>query len=92
MELQEAIEAPRFASYAAPSSFAPFEAFPGRLAIEARVPAAVRAELARRGHGVVEWPESTWLAGSVEAVLTLPERGLVAAGADTRRPAHAIAG
>ncbi|MFN3448595.1 MAG: gamma-glutamyltransferase family protein [Roseococcus sp.] len=92
MELQEAIEAPRFASYAAPSSFAPFEASPGRIAVEARVTAAVRAELARLGHGVVEWPESTWLAGSVEAVLTLPERGLVAAGADTRRPAHAIAG
>jgi gamma-glutamyltranspeptidase/glutathione hydrolase len=92
MEVQEAIDAPRFATYAPPSSFAPFEAFPGRLAVEARVPARVREELARRGHKIAEWPESTWLAGSVEAVLHRPERGLVAAGADTRRPAHAIAG
>lgn len=92
MEVQEAIDAPRFATYAPPSSFAPFEAFPGRLAVEARVPASVREELARRGHKVADWPESTWLAGSVEAVLHMPERGLVAAGADTRRPAHAIAG
>jgi gamma-glutamyltranspeptidase/glutathione hydrolase len=92
MEVQEAIDAPRFATYAPPSSFAPFEAFPGRLAVEARVPAAVREELARRGHAIADWPDSTWLAGSVEAVLHLPERGLVAAGADTRRPAHAIAG
>ncbi len=92
MEVQEAIDAPRFATYAPPSSFAPFEAFPGRLAVEARVPAAVREDLARRGHKVADWPESTWLAGSVEAVLHMPDRGLVAAGADTRRPAHAIAG
>ena len=34
MEVQEAIEAPRVASYSFPSSFAPFEYFPGRLAVE----------------------------------------------------------
>ena len=33
MELQPAIEAPRVASYSFPSSFAPFEYFPGRLAV-----------------------------------------------------------
>lgn len=92
MELQDAVEAPRVATYAAPSSFAPFEAFPKRLAVEARIPKSVRDELAGRGHEIQDWPEITWLAGSVEAVLSLPERGLVAAGADPRRPAGCVAG
>jgi gamma-glutamyltranspeptidase/glutathione hydrolase len=92
MEVQEAIEAPRIASYAFPSSFAPYEYFPGRLAVESRVPAATRADLAARGHEVKDWPETTWLAGSVEVVLSDPAEGLIRAGADPRRPAYAIAG
>ena len=91
MELQEAIEAPRVASYSFPSSFAPFEYFPGRLAVEARIPVATRAELGRLGHQVADWPEWTWLAGSVEAILSDPETGMMAAGADPRRPAYAAA-
>jgi gamma-glutamyltranspeptidase/glutathione hydrolase len=92
MELQAAIEAPRVASYSFPSSFAPFEYFPGRLAVEGRIDPGVRAELAARGHLVAEWPEWTWLAGSVEAVRSHPGRGLVEAGADPRRPAYAMVG
>lgn len=92
MELQEAIEAPRIASYAFPSSFAPFDYFPGRVAVEARIPQTVRDDLTGRGHQVKEWPEMTWLAGSVEAVMSDPKAGLVRAGADPRRPAYAIAG
>ncbi len=91
MDLQEAIEAPRVASYSFPSSFAPFEYFPGRLAVEGRIPASVRDELARRGHEVSIWPDWTWLAGSVEAIRTDPHAGLLAAGADPRRPAYAAA-
>ena len=91
MEVQDAIEAPRVASYSFPSSFAPFEYFPGRLAVEGRIDAAVRADLAARGHDVKAWPDWTWLAGSVEAVLRDPVSGLIAAGADPRRPAYAIA-
>ena len=52
MDLQDAIEAPRVASYSFPSSFAPFEYFPGRLAVEGRIDAATRADLAARGHAV----------------------------------------
>ncbi len=92
MDLQEAIEAPRVASYSFPSSFAPFEYFPARLAVEGRLDATTRADLARRGHEVKDWPDWTWLAGSVEAVHADPNRGLVSAGADPRRPAYAIAG
>ncbi len=92
MTVQEAIEAPRVASYSFPSSFAPYEYFPGRLAVEARVPVEVRDALAARGHEVKPWPDQTWLAGSVEVVLRDPASGLTHAGADPRRPAYAIAG
>jgi gamma-glutamyltranspeptidase / glutathione hydrolase len=92
MEVQEAIEAPRIASYSFPSSFAPFEYFPGRLAVEARIPAETRAALTERGHAVKEWPERTWLAGTVEVVKSDPTTGMLAAGADPRRPAYAIVG
>lgn len=91
MQIQDAIEAPRVASYSFPSSFAPFEYFPGRLAAEGRIAQSTRAALAACGHAVQDWPDWTWLAGSVEAILTDPGRGLIAAGADPRRPAYALA-
>jgi gamma-glutamyltranspeptidase/glutathione hydrolase len=40
---------------------------------------------------VKDWPEKTWLAGTVEVILTDPKTGMLAAGADPRRPAYAIA-
>ncbi|OJW20609.1 MAG: gamma-glutamyltransferase [Rhodospirillales bacterium 69-11] len=91
MDVQSAIEAPRAASYSFPSSFAPFDYFPGRLAVEGRIDSGTRAALADLGHTVQDWPDWTWLAGSVEAILTDPETGLLNAGADPRRPAYAIA-
>jgi gamma-glutamyltranspeptidase/glutathione hydrolase len=91
MDLQSAIEAPRVASYSFPSSFAPFQYFPGRLAVEGRIDQATRDALAARGHTIQDWPEWTWLAGSVEAILTDPDSGLIGGGADPRRPAYAIA-
>ncbi len=92
MDPQAAVDAPRIASFAAPSSFAPFAAHGQRLAVEEAVPQAVREELARRGHAVHGWPARSWLAGAVQVVLSDPAQGLVRAGADTRRPAAAIAG
>ncbi len=92
MELGEAVGAPRMASYAFPSSFAPFEYFPRRVAMEARIAPETRAELAARGHEVKDWPAVTWLAGAVQVASTLPARGMAAAAADLRRPAGAVAG
>ena len=91
MELQDAIEAPRIASFSFPNSFAPFEYFPGRVAAEARIDTATRNDLSARGHEVKDWPEWTWLAGSVEAIISDPVTGMIGAGADPRRPAYAIA-
>jgi gamma-glutamyltranspeptidase/glutathione hydrolase len=91
MEPQAAIEAPRIAGYAYPSSSSPHDYFPGRLSVEARIDPAVRDELAALGHKVAVWPDWTYLAGCVELIRTDPDTGLLSAGADPRRPAYAIA-
>jgi gamma-glutamyltranspeptidase / glutathione hydrolase len=88
--MQTAIESPRFASYSYPSSFAPFEYYPGRLAIEARIPETVIAELARRGHEIQRWPDWIWTAGAVCAIDVDRRRGVIEAGADPRRAAYAL--
>ena len=89
-DVQSAIEAPRFATYSFPSSFAPFEYYPGRLAVEARIPEPVIAELARRGHEIQRWPDWIWTAGAVCAILADRRRGVLEAGADPRRAAYAL--
>jgi gamma-glutamyltranspeptidase / glutathione hydrolase len=89
-ELQSAIESPRFASYSYPSSFAPFDYYPGRLAIEARIAEPVVADLARRGHQIHRWPDWTWIAGAVCAIEFDKRRGVIEAGADPRRAAYAL--
>jgi len=91
MEPQAAIEAPRVATYAFPSSSAPHDYFPGRLALEGRIDPVVREELIQRGHAVADWPDWTAVAGCVELIRTDPATGLLSAGADPRRPAYAIA-
>ena len=92
MEVQEAIEAPRVASYSFPSSFAPFDFFPGRLAVEGAIPQATRDALAAKGHEIRTGRMKTWLAGTVEVVKSDPATGMLAAGADPRRPAYAVVG
>ena len=89
-DVQSAIEAPRFSTYSFPSSFAPFDYYPGRLALEARIPDTVIAELTRRGHEIQRWPEWIWTAGAVCAILADRRRGVLEAGADPRRAAYAL--
>ncbi|MBV9826437.1 MAG: gamma-glutamyltransferase, partial [Alphaproteobacteria bacterium] len=89
-DVQSAIESPRFASYSYPSSFAPYDYYPGRLNIEARFPEEVISDLARRGHKIERWPEWIWLAGAVCAILSDTKRGVMEAGADPRRAAYAM--
>jgi gamma-glutamyltranspeptidase / glutathione hydrolase len=88
--MQSAIESPRFASYSYPSSFAPYDYYPGRLAIEARIREPVIAELARRGHEIQRWPDWIWTAGAVCAIDVDKKRGVMEAGADPRRAAYAL--
>ncbi|HJZ31566.1 MAG TPA: gamma-glutamyltransferase [Hyphomicrobiaceae bacterium] len=90
MDLRTAIEAPRFASYAFPSSFEPHEAYPNRLALEGRMAPATREGLLALGHDVLEWSDWTRLAGGVCAVIMDRKAGVMTAAADPRRAAYAV--
>jgi gamma-glutamyltranspeptidase/glutathione hydrolase len=90
MPVQDAIEQPRFASYSYPSSFAPYDYYPGRLNLEARFPEVVASDLSARGHRVERWRDFEWLAGAVCAILVDKGRGTLEAGADPRRAAYAL--
>jgi gamma-glutamyltranspeptidase/glutathione hydrolase len=94
MDLQQAIEAPRYSCMHFPSSFYPHESSPGLLRLESRIDERVRAELAERGHKVEMRPP--WSDGNVLAVSLDGAGGRLAAGADPRgqiaalMPAQAI--
>ena len=90
MEVQEAIEAPRFATYSHPESFEPHTYQPGVLKIEARVPEETLAGLAALGHRVEPWLAWQWQAGGVGAVAMNHETGVMFGGAETRRESYAI--
>jgi gamma-glutamyltranspeptidase/glutathione hydrolase len=94
MDLQEAIEAPRYSCIHFPNSFYPHDAHPGALRMENRIDAKVRSQLADRGHKVEERPP--WCDGNVLAVAFDGSRTLMTGGADPRgqisplMPAHVI--
>jgi gamma-glutamyltranspeptidase/glutathione hydrolase len=89
MDVQQAIEQPRFGTFNYPESFWPHTYRPGRLNLEARIPREVGDDLASRGHDVEWWPEWTRIAGNVCAIIIDHERGTLAAGADARAEAYA---
>ena len=82
MEVQEAIEAPRFSSAHFPSSFFPHNAVPGLLRLEGRIPDRVRHQLEARGHHL-EIKED-WSEGDVLGICVDLKRGIVKGGADLR--------
>ncbi|MCA8929905.1 MAG: gamma-glutamyltransferase [Alphaproteobacteria bacterium] len=87
---QEAVEAPRFASYSFPSSFEPHAEHPGLLRLEGRVERATGDALAGLGHKVEWWPDMTWLAGSMGLIVDDRDTGFKTAAADPRRMAFAV--
>jgi gamma-glutamyltranspeptidase/glutathione hydrolase len=89
MNVQEAIEAPRWSTRSFPASPFPHTMYPGEMSVEARVPEAVRAALAARGHKVrVAGP---WTMGSLAAIAVDSKTGVLSAGTDPRVDAYAIA-
>jgi gamma-glutamyltranspeptidase / glutathione hydrolase len=90
MDVQEAIDAPRYGTWSFPNSFAPFEYLPGRVTVEDRFGDALPAALERLGHDVVRWPAYTRKAAAVEAIYADAATGFLRAGADPRQPASAI--
>ena len=89
MNVQAAIEAPRWTTTSFPSSVFPHNLKLGEMAVEDRVPAAVRQELERRGHKLqVRGP---WTMGATSAILIDPATNLLSAGADPRGDNYALA-
>jgi gamma-glutamyltranspeptidase/glutathione hydrolase len=90
LDVQAAIEAPRFNSLHPESSFDSHQAQPNVLEIEASVPAAVRDELARRGHVLRVRPAYGISTGVVAAGID-PATGRLRGGADPRRERYIAA-
>jgi len=89
MNVQQAIEAPRWSSRGFPSSVFPFVMYPGDLSVESRVDPSVRAKLVEKGHRLTV--ARPWSIGSNGAILIDPATGVLNAGADPRVNAYALA-
>ena len=92
--LQEAVEAPRFASFSVPSAFHPHPSADRLVYAEGRIAESERESLRAQGHHVDVWPDFEFDAGSVQTIRSAPnthgERVLIA-GADPRRLAYGLA-
>jgi gamma-glutamyltranspeptidase/glutathione hydrolase len=88
MNVQAAIEAPRWSTTSFPASEFPHTMYPGQIAVEDRVPEAVRTELAQRGHLVEVRP--SWSIGATSAIVVDPETGVLSAGSDPRGDNYAL--
>ena len=89
MNVQQAIEAPRWTTRSFPGSPTPHTMYPGDLQVEDRVPQSVRAELVRRGHKLSV--SGAYSIGSNAAIVSDAAKGIVAGGADPRNSALALA-
>ena len=89
MDVQQAIEAPRWSTQSFPASPFPHTMYPGDLKVESPIPQEIRAELVRRGHRIMVNP--AWSMSENAAILIDPQTGSLAAGADPRTTAHALA-
>jgi gamma-glutamyltranspeptidase / glutathione hydrolase len=89
MDVQQAIEAPRFGTFSYPDSFYPHTYRPGRLNLEGRIDKETGDALASRGHDIEWWPDWTRVAGNVCAIKVNRETESLEAGADARAEAYA---
>jgi gamma-glutamyltranspeptidase/glutathione hydrolase len=90
MNMQEAVEAPRFVTHSFPGSFEPHAYYPGRLDLEKPIAAATGEALAARGHRVEWLPELSMSTAGVCAISGDLGKGILYGGADPRRAARAI--
>jgi gamma-glutamyltranspeptidase len=89
MNIQQAIEAPRWSTRSFPASPFPHTMYPGDMAVESRIPEATRQALVARGHKLRTVP--AWSLGSNAGIIIDPTTGVLSAGADPRVEAYAWA-
>ena len=90
MDAQQAIEAPRVASWSFPDSGWPHGYTPAAMSAEGRLAPATIAELERRGHSVEVWDDWTPRMGALCAITIDREQDTLAVGADLRRDNYAM--
>ena len=90
MDVQAAIESPRFGTFSFPNSFEPHPYHPGRLMLEGRFDAATRDALVALGHDVDMWDDLTPRAGGMCMIAADLETGVLSGGADPRRQSYAV--
>lgn len=90
MDVQQAIEAPRVASWSFPDSGWPHAYTPAAMSAEGRIAPSVIAELERRGHQVEVWDDWTPRMGALCAIAIDRQRGALEVGADLRRDNYAM--
>jgi gamma-glutamyltranspeptidase/glutathione hydrolase len=89
MNIQQAIESPRWSSRAFPASPFPHTMHPGDMSVEARIPEPTRQALLSRGHKLRVAPP--WSLGSNAGIVLDVTTGVLSAGADPRVDAYAWA-
>jgi gamma-glutamyltranspeptidase/glutathione hydrolase len=89
MNMQQAIEAPRWSTRSFPSSPFPHTMYPGDLLLEARIPDSVKADLEKRGHKVTM--RGPWSLNDSAGIVIDWATGTVSAAADPRTTAAALA-
>jgi len=89
MDIQQAIEAPRWSTESFPSSPFPHTMRPGEMSVEARIPEATQKELIARGHKLHVSPP--WSLSSSAGIIVDVKSGVLSAGADPRVEAYAWA-
>lgn len=89
MDVQHAIEAPRWSTRSFPASPFPHTMYPGEMSVEARVPESVRNALIAKGHRLKV--TAAWSMGNNGAIVVDLKSGILSAGADPRCDAYAWA-
>ena len=82
MNIQLAIEAPRWTTSSFPSSTFPHGMKPAAIGLETRISEEVRAELKKRGHRIRM--RGPWTVGATCAIVVDPKTGVLSAGGDPR--------
>ena len=90
MNPQQAMDAPRCATFSFPRSSDPHPYTPGLCHLEARTPPGVPDALLRMGHNLRMWPEWAKAAGSLGTIQVDHTHGVLHGAADPRRMAYAM--
>ena len=89
MNIQQAIESPRWTTRSFPASPFPHTMYPGEMSVEARIPEATQRALTARGHKLKV--TGAWTQGSLAGIVVDRATGVLSAGADPRVDAYAWA-